>query len=106
MYMEDVDLCWRLGRQGWAVAYQPAAVVTHVQGVSADRHPYRMLAAHHLSMWRFAWRTTPPHRRWLLPVVLAGLTGRLGVLMVTKALARAGPTGGGQSRATPGGAAG
>jgi N-acetylglucosaminyl-diphospho-decaprenol L-rhamnosyltransferase len=79
MYMEDVDLCWRIGRAGWRVAYQPAAKVVHVQGVSADRHPYRMLAAHHRSMWRFAWRTTAGPKRAALPVVGLGLLGRLGV---------------------------
>ncbi len=26
---EDVDLVWRLGRSGWTVRYEPAAVVTH-----------------------------------------------------------------------------
>ncbi len=76
MYMEDVDLCWRLGRAGWRVGYEPAAEVMHVQGVSADRHPYRMLAAHHWSMWRFAWRTTTGARRGALPVVAVGLGGR------------------------------
>ena len=39
MYMEDVDLCWRLGRAGWGVGYEPAAEVTHVQGVSANQPP-------------------------------------------------------------------
>ena len=57
----------RLGNGGWAVAYEPAAQVMHVQGVSADRHPYRMLLAHHVSMWRFAVRATPAGRRWALP---------------------------------------
>jgi N-acetylglucosaminyl-diphospho-decaprenol L-rhamnosyltransferase len=76
MYMEDVDLCWRLGQAGWRVGYEPAAEVMHVQGVSADRHPYRMLAAHHWSMWRFAWRTTSGVRRVALPVVAVGLAGR------------------------------
>ena len=27
MYLEDVDLCWRLRRAGWEVAYEPAGVV-------------------------------------------------------------------------------
>jgi N-acetylglucosaminyl-diphospho-decaprenol L-rhamnosyltransferase len=76
MYLEDVDLCWRLGRAGWRVRYEPAAEVLHVQGVSADLHPYRMLAAHHVSMWRFAWRTTTGPRRVALPVVGAGLICR------------------------------
>ena len=30
MYAEDVDLCWRLGRVGWRVAYAPIAEVTHL----------------------------------------------------------------------------
>ncbi len=79
MYMEDVDLCWRLGRRGWQVVYEPEAEVLHVQGVSAGQHPYRMLAAHHESMWRFAWRTTPGARKAALPVVAAGLVGRFAV---------------------------
>jgi N-acetylglucosaminyl-diphospho-decaprenol L-rhamnosyltransferase len=77
MYMEDVDLCWRLGRAGWRVRYDPVAEVLHVQGVSADLHPYRMLAAHHVSMWRFAWRTTTGLQRLALPLVGVGLIGRL-----------------------------
>ena len=88
MYLEDVDLCWRLGRAGWAVAYEPEAQVVHVQGVSADRHPYRMLLAHHVSMWRFARRSTPAERRWALPLVLPGLAVRLAVTV-----ARRGPVG-------------
>jgi N-acetylglucosaminyl-diphospho-decaprenol L-rhamnosyltransferase len=77
MYMEDVDLCWRLGRAGWRIGYEPGAAVVHTQGVSADLHPYRMLAAHHVSMWRFAWRTTTGARRAALPVVFVGLAARL-----------------------------
>jgi len=76
MYMEDVDLCWRLRRAGWGVRYEPAAEVLHVQGVSADRHPYRMQAAHHISMWRFARVTTTGVRRAALPIVALGLIGR------------------------------
>jgi N-acetylglucosaminyl-diphospho-decaprenol L-rhamnosyltransferase len=30
MYVEDVDLCWRLKAQGWGVEYSPTAEVTHV----------------------------------------------------------------------------
>jgi N-acetylglucosaminyl-diphospho-decaprenol L-rhamnosyltransferase len=87
MYLEDVDLCWRLRGAGWSIAYEPAAEVTHIQGVSADRHPYRMLLAHHVSMWRFAVRTTRGWRRWLLPLVLVGLAVRLGMTMARRALA-------------------
>jgi N-acetylglucosaminyl-diphospho-decaprenol L-rhamnosyltransferase len=79
MYLEDVDLCWRAHRSGWDVLYEPAAEVTHAQGVSTRLHPYRMLAVHHWSMWRFARRSTVGARRALLPVVAVGLVARLGV---------------------------
>jgi N-acetylglucosaminyl-diphospho-decaprenol L-rhamnosyltransferase len=77
MYLEDVDLCWRLGEAGWKVGYEPSAVIAHAQGASTDRRPYRMLAAHHRSMWRFAVRTTTGWRRAVLPIVAGGLVGRL-----------------------------
>ena len=80
MYMEDVDLCWRAHRAGWDVVYEPESHVVHVQGASADSHPYRMLLAHHVSMWRFAWRTTTGPDRLALPLVMTGLAGRLGLL--------------------------
>lgn len=83
MYMEDVDLCWRARRAGWDVGYEPAAVVSHVQGVSADLHPYRMILSHHRSLLRFANRSTEGPERALLPVVALGLGAR-----VTMACAR------------------
>lgn len=76
MYAEDVDLCWRAGRLGWGVAYEPAAVVTHVQGYSTGQRPYRMIVAHHRSLLRFAARTTTGPARLLLPAMAAGLVVR------------------------------
>jgi N-acetylglucosaminyl-diphospho-decaprenol L-rhamnosyltransferase len=100
MYMEDVDLCWRIGRAGWGVGYQPEAEVVHTQGVSADLHPYRMLAAHHRSMWLFARRTTSGWRRLALPVVMIGLGARFVVTVLRRRLA-----GRGHGPAEPGEAA-
>ena len=34
MYVEDVDLCWRLRRPGWRVRYEPGGEVVHVGRVS------------------------------------------------------------------------
>jgi len=73
MYAEDVDLCWRAGRAGWGVVYVPGAEVTHQQGVSTARHPYRMILEHHRSLLRFAGRSTTGWRRLLLPLVAAGI---------------------------------
>jgi N-acetylglucosaminyl-diphospho-decaprenol L-rhamnosyltransferase len=90
MYLEDVDLCWRAWRAGWAVGYEPAAEAVHVQGVSAGRHPYRMLAAHHRSLWRFAVRSTSGAKRAMLPVVGVGLVGRFGAACLQHRVAGAG----------------
>ncbi len=76
MYAEDVDLCWRLGRVGWQVAYAPTAEVTHLQGVSTDRHPYRMIFEHHRSLLRFAGRSSVGWRKALLPLVVLGIGAR------------------------------
>ena len=79
MYMEDVDLCWRARALGWEIAYVPGAEVVHVQGVSTNRHPYKMLAAHHRSMWRFATQSAAGPARAALPLVAVGLLARLAV---------------------------
>ena len=48
MYMEDVDLCRRFREKGWAVGYEPDAVVEHVMGHSQSTdQPIRWYAAYH-----------------------------------------------------------
>ena len=84
MYMEDVDLCWRVTNAGWRVVYEPSGEIVHLQGMSTDRQPYRMILAHHRSMWRFAGRSTRGWRRALLPVIGIGLLGRAGVACSSK----------------------
>ena len=76
MYLEDVDLCWRLRRAGWRTGYQPAARVTHAIGRSTDQTPYRMIAAHHRSLLRYAAKTTTGRQRLLLPVMAVALAVR------------------------------
>ena len=76
MYVEDVDLCWRLRKAGWDVRYAPTAGVVHAIGGSSEARPLRMIAAHHRSLLRFAVRTTSGPRRLLLPVVAVGLVVR------------------------------
>jgi len=82
MYAEDMDLCWRAHHAGWGVGFAGTASVTHVQGVTTARHPYRMMLAHHRSALRFIVRTTEGWRRLALP--LAGVV--LGARMAMDAL--------------------
>ncbi len=85
MYVEDVDLCWRLRRAGWRVGYEPGARVVHTVGASSERAPYRMIAAHHRSLLRFAFRSTTGPRRLLLPLVAVGLALRTLMAWVQRA---------------------
>ncbi|MGH8991134.1 MAG: glycosyltransferase family 2 protein [Acidimicrobiia bacterium] len=79
MYVEDVDLCWRLRGAGWRVAYEPGAVVEHLLGVSTAGAPYRMITEHHRSLYRFATRRFSGRKRALLPAA-AGFLGLRAVL--------------------------
>jgi len=88
MYLEDVDLCWRLEQAGWRVAYVPAAEVTHLQGRSTDRHPYRMILEHHRSLLRFGARSSTGWHRALLPLVAVGIAVRCGLAVSSRALGR------------------
>jgi N-acetylglucosaminyl-diphospho-decaprenol L-rhamnosyltransferase len=86
MFAEEMDLCWRAHRAGWGVGIEPAAVVTHTEGVSRRRHPYRMLVAHHRSALHFANRTTEGWRRLALPLAALVLGVRLVMALADQAL--------------------
>ena len=88
MYAEDMDLCWRAHEAGWGVGFAGTAEVTHVQGVSTARHPYRMIAAHHRSALRFVVRTTKGWRRLALPAAVLVLGVRMLVATARLALSR------------------
>lgn len=85
MYLEDTDLCWRLRRAGWEVAYEPGGIVVHVQGASASRRPYRMLLEHHRSAWRFARARLTGARAALLPFAAVYFAARAVMAMAEHA---------------------
>jgi len=89
MFAEDMDLCWRVAKAGWKIGFEPAALVTHHQGVSRRSHPYKMALAHHRSALRFGSRTTSGPRRALLPLAALGLAARLVATWTSIALRRA-----------------
>jgi N-acetylglucosaminyl-diphospho-decaprenol L-rhamnosyltransferase len=88
MYAEDMDLCWRAHDAGWGVGFAGTAEVTHVQGVSTARHPYRMMAAHHRSALRFTNRTTKGWRRAVLPLAALVLGARMAMATLRLAISR------------------
>ncbi len=88
MYLEDTDLCWRAHQAGWGVGFAGTAAVTHVQGFSTARHPYKMMVAHHRSALRFTMRTTKGWRRAVLPVAVLVLGARMAIASVRLVFAR------------------
>ncbi len=77
MYVEDVDLCWRLRQSGWQVGYCPEVRVVHYIGRTSRQQSARMLLAHHRSMYRYFTKTEPGLKGMLLrPFILAGVATR------------------------------
>jgi GT2 family glycosyltransferase len=67
MYMEDLDLCYRLAAAGWTTWYEPGASVVHVKaGTSGAHRSPRLNWAFHRGMYRF-------YRRHYAPVRSPGL---------------------------------
>jgi N-acetylglucosaminyl-diphospho-decaprenol L-rhamnosyltransferase len=82
MYVEDVDLCWRVWEAGWTVDYTPAAEVVHHIGMSSQAVPARMVFHHHASMLRFHRKTYRGGARPLVnAVVAAGVASRFLLIM-------------------------
>jgi len=88
MYMEDFDLCLRLRRAGWRIEFVPGGEIVHVQGASTSKRPYRMIAEHHRSVWRFAARRYRGWRRPLLAPFAVVLTLRFFAAMAQHAWGR------------------
>jgi len=53
MYMEDLDLCYRLKQAGWVTWYEPSVSALHIKGGSTRRRSSRLVVAFHAGMWRF-----------------------------------------------------
>ena len=85
MYLEDVDLCWRMRTAGWRTGYEPAARITHDIGRSTDQTPYRMILAHHRSMLTFAWRSGGRLQRLLVPLMALALAVRTVLAWIQRA---------------------
>jgi hypothetical protein len=79
MYMEDLDLSYRLGRQGWLSWYEPSATVGHVKGGSVGGpRPLRLNWHFHRGMGRFYRRHYAAGRSPAMnALVYAGIAAKL-----------------------------
>jgi N-acetylglucosaminyl-diphospho-decaprenol L-rhamnosyltransferase len=77
MFLEDVDLCFRLKRAGWRSLYVPQAAITHAGGHSTKKRMADMVRVHHESARKFLFRLYDKPVYWPLRQVLRlGLTIR------------------------------
>lgn len=91
MYMEDLDLSYRLAEAGWVSLYEPAAVVTHIKGgTTRGGRSIRLNWAFHYGMYRFYRRHYAAGRSWALNLaVYAGIGLKLAASIVRRALREA-----------------
>lgn len=75
MYAEDIDFCYRAGLAGWAVYYNPEAVITHAKGVCAETNRARAAYEFYNTMWtfhkkHFLKKTFPPLNLFIFVAIL------------------------------------
>lgn len=82
MYFEDVDLGYRLGKNGWKSYYVPSTEVLHTGAHSTTTESARMIQVHHDSAYRYLGKKYSAGYlaplRWMLR---AGLSIRAGYLI-------------------------
>ena len=90
MYMEDLDLSYRLAQEGWRSWYEPAATVMHVKGgtVSGERSP-RLNWHFHRGMYLFYRHHYAPHHSAAFnALVYVGIAAKLASAVAQAALRR------------------
>jgi N-acetylglucosaminyl-diphospho-decaprenol L-rhamnosyltransferase len=102
MYMEDLDLCYRLRQAGWLTWYEPSVQALHIKhGTSGSARSPKLVWAFHYGMFRFYRSHYAPHRNPAMNgVVYAGIavkaSGTLAASVVSRAVSAR------SSRAKPG----
>lgn len=90
MYMEDLDLNWRLARNGWITFYEPSVRAVHSKGGTTDgRRDLRLELAFHRGMGRFYRKHYAPERSELVnAAIYLGIGAKLAITLARNALSR------------------
>ena len=90
MYMEDLDLSYRLAEAGWTSWYEPDAVVRHVKGgTTRSGRSVRLEWAFHKGMLRFYRTHYAAERSWFVnAAIYAGIGVKLAVAVAQSLLRR------------------
>ncbi|HDZ86470.1 MAG TPA: glycosyltransferase family 2 protein [Actinobacteria bacterium] len=83
MYVEDMDLCYRLWENGWKVFLLPEAKVTHHIGQSSKQFNNQMIKEFEKSIFRFFKKQNKDSlKRYLSPLIWLGLKLRTRLLIL------------------------
>ena len=83
MYVEDMDLCYRLWENGWKVFLLPEAKVTHHIGQSSKQFNNQMIKEFEKSIFRFFKKQNAGSlKRYLSPMIWLGLKLRTRLLIL------------------------
>ena len=90
MYMEDLDLCYRLAQAGWVTWYEPSVAVLHVKAGSSGRYRSpRLNYAFHYGMYRFYRKHYAQRRNVLVnTAVYLAIAGKLCISVARNAVRR------------------
>ncbi|MFA6098838.1 MAG: glycosyltransferase family 2 protein [Patescibacteria group bacterium] len=70
MYMEEVDLCYRIKKAGWKVAYYPEASAVHYDLGKSEQRRYNKFIRQRLGMIYFFQKFYTPHKTKILKKLL------------------------------------
>ena len=92
MYMEDLDLSYRMKQAGWLTWFEPSAEVIHVKaGTSGPVRSPRLEYAFHYGMWRFYRKHYAAARgRVVNATIYAGIAAKLAWAVVSAPFRRLG----------------
>lgn len=92
IFFNDVDLCFRLVKNGWEIWYEPAARVRHWGGAATSQVRPEMIAESHRSLRAFYekwWRREFSPLVWWPTLALIEVSGRLRVWNARRAQKKA-----------------
>ena len=82
MYGEDMDLCWRIRRNGGQILYSPATSITHLQGASMRQQTGAVLLTSLKGIRTFYARRSGPIRTWMFDsLTVTGFALRAAIFM-------------------------
>lgn len=88
MYMEDLDLCYRLAAAGWITYYEPSVRAIHTKaGTTGGHRDLRLQLAFHKGMGRFYRKHYAAERAGAFnALVYAGIGAKLGASLLAGAI--------------------